>query len=162
MTSAAVPAAEPPRASATASALAAPTRLVAAFSGTRGLTVKIVLLALANALAGWSAAVLADKGRWIPLGVLVAATLAIDGIYLARRRTVPLKFLVPGTIFLLAFQVAPIIYTVNVAFTNYSTGHILSKKEAIRGIQVNSLQAPANGQTYSMAPARDASGKLVL
>ena len=133
MTSAAVPAAEPPRASATASALAAPTRLVAAFSGTRGLAVKVVLLALTNALAGWSASVLADKGRWIPLGVLVAATVGIDAIYLARRRTVPLKFLVPGTIFLLAFQVAPIVYTVRVAFTNYSTGHILTKTQAIRG-----------------------------
>jgi arabinogalactan oligomer/maltooligosaccharide transport system permease protein len=162
VTSAAVPAAEPPRPSATASALSAPTRLVAAFSGTRGLAVKIVLLGLANALAAWAAAVLADKGRWPAFGVLLGATLAIDAIYLARRRTVPLKFLLPGTIFLLAFQVAPIVYTVNVAFTNYSTGHILSKSQAIAGIELNSLQAPPNGQTYGMAPARDASGKLVL
>jgi arabinogalactan oligomer/maltooligosaccharide transport system permease protein len=162
LTSSAASAAEPPRASAATSALAAPTRLVAAFSGTRGLLVKIALLALANALAAWSAAVLADKGRWPAFGVLVVATLAIDAIYLARRRTVPLKFLVPGTIFLLAFQVAPIIYTVDVAFTNYSTGHILSKSQAIKGIELNSLQAPPNGQTYSMAPARDSSGDLVL
>jgi arabinogalactan oligomer/maltooligosaccharide transport system permease protein len=162
MTSAAASAAEPPRASAATSALAAPTRLVAAFSGTRGLAVKIVLLALANALAAWAAAVLASKGKWPAFGVLLAATLAIDAIYLARRKTVPLKFLVPGTIFLLAFQVAPIVYTVSVAFTNYSTGHILSKSQAIEGIELNSLQAPPNGQTYAMAPARDSSGGLVL
>jgi arabinogalactan oligomer/maltooligosaccharide transport system permease protein len=162
LTSAAVPTAEPPRPSAASSALAAPTRLVAAFSGTRGLAVKVTLLATANALAAWAAAVLFDRGRWPAFGVLVAATLAIDAIYLARRRTVPLKFLVPGTIFLAAFQVLPIIYTVNVAFTNYSTGHILSKSEAIRGIQASSLQPPENGQTYAMAPARDASGNLVL
>jgi ABC-type sugar transport system permease subunit len=162
LTSAAVPASEPPRASAAASALAAPTRLVAAFSGTRGLAVKVTLLALSNALAGWAAAVLADKGRWPAFGVLVAATLAIDAIYLARRRTVPLKFLVPGTIFLIAFQVAPIVYTVNVAFTNYSTGHIVSKREAIEGIRLNSLQPPANGQTYAMATAHDSSGNVVL
>jgi arabinogalactan oligomer/maltooligosaccharide transport system permease protein len=160
MTSAAVPA--PPRPSAATSALAAPTRLVAAFSGSRGLVVKIVLLALMNALAAWAAAVLASNGRWPPFVVLTLATLAIDWIYLARRGTVPLKFLVPGTVFLLAFQVAPIIYTVKVAFTNYSTGHILSKRQAIEGVELNSLQAPPNGQTYAMAPAHDASGDLVL
>jgi arabinogalactan oligomer/maltooligosaccharide transport system permease protein len=162
VTSPAVPAAEAPRASAATSALAAPSRLVAAFSGTRGLAVKVTLLALANGLAAWAAAVLADKGRWPAFGVLVAATLAIDAIYLARRRTVPLKFLLPGTIFLAAFQVAPIIYTVDVAFTNYSTGHILSKSQAIPAIELTSLQAPPNGETYAMAPARDSSGKLVL
>jgi arabinogalactan oligomer/maltooligosaccharide transport system permease protein len=158
----AAPAAEAPRASAATSALSAPTRIVAAFSGSRGLAVKIVLLALANALAAWAAAVLASKGKWPAFGVLVVATVAIDAIYLARRRTVPLKFLVPGTIFLIAFQVAPIVYTVSVAFTNYSTGHILAKSQAITGIELNSLQAPPNGQTYAMAPARDAAGDLVL
>ncbi|MDX6482928.1 MAG: maltose/maltodextrin transport system permease protein, partial [Gaiellaceae bacterium] len=161
MSSAAVPAKDPQRASAATSALSAPTRIVAAFSGTRGLLVKILLLGAANALAAWAAAVLADRGRWPALVGLVLATLAIDAIYLGSR-TVPAKFLVPGTIFLVAFQVAPILYTVNVAFTNYSTGHILSKAEAIQGIESHSLQPPENGQTYSMAPARDASGSLVL
>ena len=160
MSSAAAPV--PTRPSAGVAALSLPSRLVASFSGTVGLTVKIVLLGLANALAAWAAVVLADKHRWPALGALVAATLAIDVVYLARRRTVPLKFLVPGTIFLLAFQVAPILYTVDVAFTNYSTGHILTKGEAIQGVLGNSLAAPANGQTYAMAPARDDHGKLVL
>jgi arabinogalactan oligomer/maltooligosaccharide transport system permease protein len=161
MSSAAVPA-KPPRASAATSALSAPTRIVASFSGTRGLVVKVILLGAANALAAWAAAVLADRGRWPAFVVLVLATLAIDAVYLARTRTVPMKFLVPGTIFLVAFQIAPILYTVNVAFTNYSTGHILSKAEAIQGIQSHSLQPPDNGQTYAMAPARDAGGNLVL
>ena len=59
------------------------------------------------------------------------------------------------TIFLLAFQVVPIAYTINVAFTNYSTGHILTKSEAIDGILTNTLAPPADGKSFLMTPARD-------
>ena len=78
--------------------------------------------------------------------VLAAATLVLDAIYLSPRRTIPLKFLIPGTIFLIAFQVVPIVYNVNVAFTNWSTGHILVKSEAIDGIKRNSLVQPATAR----------------
>jgi len=94
--------------------------------------------------------------------VLVAATLLVDWIYLAPRRTVPAKFLVPATIFLVAFQVAPIVYTIQVAFTNYSTGHITTKADAIRQIRLTTLQAPPNGKQYTMGAARDSGGNLVL
>ena len=138
-------------------------RAIAAFSGTTGLAVKISLLALMTALAAWAAWVLADNGKWIAFAVLVVATLLILYLYLAPRAwTLPAKFLIPGTVFLLAFQVAPIVYTISVAFTNYSTGHILSKPDAIDTIKVNSLEPPPNGRQYTMAPAHDESGNLVL
>ncbi|MDQ3822529.1 MAG: ABC transporter permease subunit [Actinomycetota bacterium] len=130
------------------------------FSGTVGLALKVALLAILNAIAVWAAVVLVDDGKWVALAVLAAATVAIDAIYLSRR-AVPAKFLVPGTVFLLAFSVIPILYTVNVAFSNWSTGHVLVKEEAIDGIQRNSLSIPPDGRSYVMAPARD-DGELVL
>jgi len=139
-----------------------PARIITAFSGGVGFTIKIALLAIVNALAVWAAVILADRHKWPALVVLVAATVAVDLVYLTKRRAIPLKFLVPGTILLIAFQVVPIAYTVNIAFTNYSTGHILAKDEAIDGIKTNSLSPPPNGKSYAMAPAHDASGKLVL
>jgi arabinogalactan oligomer / maltooligosaccharide transport system permease protein len=138
-------------------------RAVAAFSGATGLVLKMVILAVTNAIAVWAAVVLVDKTRWVALGVLVLATAAIDYVYLAPRSwTIPLKFLLPGTVFLLAFQVVPVIYTIQVALSNYSTGHILTKSEAIKQIKVNSLEVPANGKQYEMSPARDKDGNLVL
>jgi arabinogalactan oligomer/maltooligosaccharide transport system permease protein len=138
-------------------------RAIAAFSGTPGLAIKIALLALTNGVAVWAGVVLVDRSKWIPLAILTLATAAIDFIYLVPHSwAVPAKFLVPGTIFLLGFQLVPIIYTVEVAFSNYSTGHISTKAEAIKQIKINSLEAPANGKQYEMAPARDASGNLVL
>ncbi len=151
----------PARATLAQSALAAPSRAVAALGGPVGLTLKFVLIGLVNALAIWAGTVLAQEGKWIPAAVLAATTLAIDAAYLARR-TLPLKFLIPGLLLMLAFEVIPIAYTVNVAFTNYSTGHILTKNEAVDGIEGNSLAPPENGKSYSMAPARDAEGHLVL
>jgi ABC-type sugar transport system permease subunit len=123
---------------------------------------KIVMLSVVNAFAIWAAVVLLDHHKWRAVTVLAAATLALDAVYLVKRWTLPLKFLVPGTVFLLAFQVIPVVYTINVAFTNYSTGHILSRSEAIANIQQNSLTESANGASYSMTLMRDENRKLVL
>ena len=135
--------------------------VLSALSGTTGFLIKIALLSVSNALAIWAAYVLATRHNWIAVAVLAAATAAIDLVYLVRRRTLPLKFLVPGTVLLAAFQVIPIIYTINVAFTNYSGGHIETKPEAIQGILSDSEATPANGKTFNMAIAQ-AGGKYVL
>jgi len=138
-----------------------PTRLVTAFSGTVGLVTKIALLAIFNALVVWALEILAADGKWIPVFIAAAATVTIDVIYLLPGRT-PAKFLIPGTVFLIAFTVIPIVYTVNIAFTNYSTGHILSKPQAVDSIKQFTLAPPPSGKTYNLTPARDENGDLVL
>jgi arabinogalactan oligomer/maltooligosaccharide transport system permease protein len=138
-------------------------RLISLFSGTVGRAVKIGLLSLSNALAAWAAYVLVDRQDWVAVALLALTTAAVDYVFLSEnRRVVPAKFLVPGTLFLIAFQVVPILYTIDVAFSNYSTGHITTKADAIRQIQLTSLQPPPNGKQYTMGVARDANGKLVL
>lgn len=136
-------------------------RVLSFFSGGAGYAVKIALLSLSNALAAWAAYILVRDGRWLAVVVLALATAAIDAVYLAQR-TLPLKFLIPGTLFMISFQIVPIAYTIDVAFSNYSIGHIASKSDAIKQIEINSLQQPENGKQYTMAPARDADGNLVL
>ncbi|HEY7604505.1 MAG TPA: ABC transporter permease subunit [Gaiellaceae bacterium] len=138
-------------------------RAVAAFSGRTGYAIKIALLCVSNALAAWAVYVLVSHHRWPAVGVLLAATALIDYVYLAPRRwTLPAKFLIPGTVFLIGFQVIPIVYTINVAFSNYSTGHILTKSQAIDAIKVNSLDQLPNSRQFDMAVARDGGGNLVL
>ncbi len=161
MSSTAVPSQAPARVDARTAAWSWPSRLVATFSGTPGLVLKLVLLALVNAMAVWAGVILADRAKWPAFAVLAATTVAIDAVYLSKR-AYPAKFLIPGTIFLIAFQVIPIAYTINVAFTNYSTGHILTKSQAIEGIKQVSLAPPDNGQSFTMAPARSSDGDLVL
>jgi arabinogalactan oligomer / maltooligosaccharide transport system permease protein len=153
----------PPREGAAARARSLPTRLITTFSGTVALVLKIILLSVANGLALWAAAVLIDHHKWRPVAVLIVATLLLDAVYLLNRgATLPLKFLLPGTLFLIAFHVVPVIYTINVAFSNYSTGHILSRSEAIANIRQNSFTEAANGASYSMTLMRNHEHKLVL
>ena len=160
MSTTAVPSPASTRVGVAAATRSLPARAIALFSGPVGFGTKIALLSIANALAIWALAILAHRGDWLPAGVLAAVTAVVDLLYLAPRRTVPAKFLVPGTLLLLAFQLIPIIYTVDVAFSRYSTGHVLSKAEAVAAIKQNSLAQSGNG--YAMAPARDKDGNLVL
>ena len=105
--------------------------------------------------------ILAGEEKWTAVAVLAVTTLSHRlGLHVEGRaraevpdpRDAP-DARVPGD---------PIFYTVNVAFTNYSTGHILSKSEAIDGIKGNSLAPPPDGKSYLMTPARAADGELVL
>jgi arabinogalactan oligomer/maltooligosaccharide transport system permease protein len=138
-------------------------RLVSALSGTTGFIIKIALLSISNAVAIWAVYVLATRDDWIPVAVLLGVTALIDVVYLVPRRwTLPLKFLVPGTLLLVAFQVIPIIYTINVAFTNYSIGHIITKSEAIQQVELTSLQQPQNGKNYTMAVAKADGGYVLI
>jgi arabinogalactan oligomer/maltooligosaccharide transport system permease protein len=139
-----------------------PTRLISAFSGTVGLVIKLAFLGIVNAIAVWAAVILGREEKWAALGVLALATAALDAVYLAPRRAIPLKFLLPGTIFLIAFQVIPIFYNANVALSNWSTGHLLTRAEAVEAIENNSLTPPADARSYVMAPAHDSDGELVL
>ena len=124
--------------------------------------IKIAFLAVVNAVAVWAAFALAADHKWAAFAAVLASTLLIDAVYLKPGRAIPAKFLLPGTVFLVAFQIIPIVYTVNVGFTNWSTGHVLVKPEAIDGIKRNSLVPPEDAKAYVMAPARDEDGKLVL
>ena len=137
-------------------------RAIGFFSGPVGLAIKLVLLAVLNALAFWAVGVLLADQKWIAALAVGGATLLIDLVYLVPdKRLIPLKFLVPGMVFLVAFVVIPIVANANIAFTNWSTGHNLSKDEAIVAIQEVSLVAPADGASYVMTPAEQR-GELVL
>src|SRR6187401_141464 len=137
-------------------------RAIGFFSGTVGLVIKLGLLGLLNALALWAIGILFADGKWVAALVIAASTIAIDAVYLVPdRRLVPLKYLLPGTVFLVAFVAIPIISNANIAFTNWSTLHNLTKDEAIGAIEERSLVAPADAASYTSTPAKQ-NGELVL
>ena len=137
-------------------------RGVGFFSGTVGLVIKLAILAGVNALALWAVGALLADDRWIAAVVIGVVTALIDPAYLyPSRLLIPLKFLIPGTVFLVAFVVVPIVSNANIAFTNWSTGHNLTKDEAIVAIQAVNLVAPEGAATYTSTPAKK-DGELVL
>jgi len=129
-----------------------------------GLIVKIVLLGIVGSLSVWAALPLISDHEWLWLSVLVVVTAAIFYIYLSRRRIAP-KYLIPGTLFLLAFQVIPVLYTASTAFTNFGDGHRGSKQDAIVAIQTSSVRQVAGSTEYELSVATTGdpvTGKLVF
>ena len=136
-------------------------RLIARFGGTPALIFKLVFLGLVNAMTIWALPTLISTQSWPMLAVLVIATLALDFILLTKR-LIPAKYVVIGAIFLTTFQLIPIAYNISIAFTNYSTGNIGTKPEAVEAIIRDSAKESENSTSYDMLPARNAAGELVL
>ncbi|MEU7949600.1 ABC transporter permease subunit [Micromonospora chalcea] len=129
-----------------------------------GLVVKVVLLGLVAGIAIWAAFPLIEAEHWIGLGILVATTAGLFYLYLSRQH-IPAKYLVPGTLFLIAFQVFPVLYTASTAFTNFGDGHRGSKDDAIVAVQTSSVKQVPGSTEYNLTIATKgdpASGPLVF
>ena len=136
-------------------------RLIAGFGGTPALVLKLVLLGLVNALVIWALPIMISNESWAMLAVVLLATIALDFIMLTKR-FIPAKYVIVGAIFLLFFQLIPIVYNVSIAFTNYSTGNIGTKPDAVEAIVRDSAEASDTSPSYDMLPMRNATGILVL
>ncbi|SCL18542.1 ABC transporter permease subunit [Micromonospora inyonensis] len=129
-----------------------------------GLAVKVILLGLTAGIAVWAAFPLIDAERWAGLALLLATTAGLFYLYLTRRH-VPAKYLVPGTLFLIAFQIVPVLYTASTAFTNFGDGHRGTKDAAIVAIQIASVKQVPGSSEYALSVATQgdpATGALVF
>ncbi|MCE1178252.1 MAG: ABC transporter permease subunit [Micrococcales bacterium] len=128
------------------------------------LAAKVVLLGMVAAITVWMAMPLIATQSWVLLALLLLSALAIFVVYL-QPRYIPPKYLVPGVIFLLLFQVFPVLFTVSTAFTNFGDGHRGSKEEAITAIESSSVKRVKDSATYSLSIATKgdpATGDLVF
>jgi arabinogalactan oligomer/maltooligosaccharide transport system permease protein len=114
--------------------------------------IKVCLLAAIVALASYSLPQLYSRRLWLPFAVVVLTTALILWVYLGKRR-IHLKYLLPGTLLLVIFQVYPIAYLLSISLTNYGDGHFVSEQQAIATNIADSVQASPNAPTYSLAVA---------
>ena len=126
-----------------------------------GLLAKLLFLGVVNGLTLYAVLTLLPLREWTPLAVVITATVAIDYVYLSKR-TLPLKFLLPGTIALLIFQVYPVLYTAYIGFTNYGTGNVLSEDQAVDRIVRDSITVPEGAIRYQSVPLANDDGDLAL
>ena len=112
-----------------------------------------MLLGALNAFTVWCVPILISHKTWFFAVYFVISTLVLDFIFLSKRRIAP-KYIVPGVILLLMFQVYPDLFTGYVAFTNYSNGHFLDKETAI-DVMVSNSFAPVGDTSNYMQVVRD-------
>jgi arabinogalactan oligomer/maltooligosaccharide transport system permease protein len=114
-----------------------------------GLVAKTLLLGLVAALAVWAAFPLLQARAWVGLAIEAAVTALIFYAYLAPRR-LPLKYLLPGTLFLIAFQIVPVLATMGTAFSNFGDGHRGTKQDAVTAIQTASVAEVPGSPEYTL------------
>jgi arabinogalactan oligomer/maltooligosaccharide transport system permease protein len=88
------------------------------------------VLAIFNAGSIYLIPLIVTFESWFLLTVLVFVTFLINFTYLTDKFAA-LKWITPGVIFMFSFVVFPAAYNTYVSFTNWSTGHILTKSQAI-------------------------------
>ena len=93
---------------------------------------KLLFLGAVNGLAVFGLPRMIEEKAWLFAAFTVITTVIIDYVYLSSRGgALPLKYLIPGTILLLIFQVWPVLSTAYIAFTNLGTGNILAFDQAL-------------------------------
>ncbi len=99
-----------------------------------GIVIKLIVLAVVVGFLFYTGWQLVRDGS-----VAFAAAFFITAFMLVfvfmRKTTVPLRWIAPGLVFLILFQLYPIFFTFTTAFTNYSTGRNVTKPIAIEAIE---------------------------
>lgn len=134
----------------------APRRL----SFTWALIAKLLFLAAVNALFLAGLPSMIENRWWTGLGVTALATALIDWAFLSRR-SIAAKYLIPGTIFALAFQVVPVVYSGYISLTNSSVGHRLSQEQAVDQLRSRISNVPESTR-YALTILEDDSGELAF
>lgn len=114
--------------------------------------VRWALIALVVLVMGYAAQQAIQAGSWLIVVAVAFIAMSVVVVY-STRHAIPMKYLLPGLLLLLLFQVWPIVYTAATAFTNYGDGHTLSKEEAVLAIQAQSVRQDPDAPRYGMSVA---------
>lgn len=122
---------------------------------------KIIFVSISLAILGMLAISALAENEWAIAGFLALSMAAIAIVYLTNI-SIPLKFFVPGLIFLVGFVVVPIVYTLVMSGFQYRTGNYISKPEALERVQALGVVQDESMTTYDVTIGRTDSGELAL
>jgi arabinogalactan oligomer/maltooligosaccharide transport system permease protein len=126
-----------------------------------GILWKLGVLGVVDAVAVTMIMILLAQNRiWVAV-LSVAVLLIVNWIYL-RKGGLPAKYLTPGVLFLLVFQVYVLLFSGYTAFTNYGSAHNGDESLAIQTIK-NAAYRTLDGEDYSVGLVKsDATGHEAL
>ncbi len=120
-----------------------------------GWWLKTAGLALLDAVVVWAAIVLAADGAWLFFAALLIGAGFVNWVYFWPG-TRALRWITPGLVLMTAFLIVPIIYTFYISFTNWATGNLLQKPQAIEIIEGRSfVDADAPGELFDLHVYQD-------
>ena len=114
------------------------------------LVVKVALMALVDAFGIYLVMAFYSNGQRI-VALVSAVVLILINIAYFRRGGLAAKYIIPGLVFLLVFQIFVIVYTVYVSFTNFGFGHNIDRASAVEEVLANSIDRVPGSDTYPVA-----------
>jgi len=123
--------------------------VISVVRGKLALIAKIVLLALISAIFLMLAQSAFAQKEYV-IGIFLFAVILMTLFTYLTKKSIPLKFFLPGILLLLAFVVSPILYTVTMSGFNYKTGNIVSKDEAVLQIQNRAFEPDPAGTSFDI------------
>ena len=121
---------------------------------------KLLFLAAINATFLAGLPTMFENKWWAGLIVAAIATALLDWAYIGKKN-LPGKYLIPGTIFALAFQVVPVVYSGYISLTNASVAHRLSQTQALDNLTSRTSNVPGTTR-FQMTILGDATGDLAF
>lgn len=115
-----------------------------------GLAIKLAVVGMIDALLVWMLIQAFVDEWWPAVGFFIFALVAVNFVYFTRG--LPMKYLLPGLLFLLVFQVFTIILTGYSSFTNYGTGHLDDQAAAINALEVRGERPVEGSADYPVVP----------
>jgi arabinogalactan oligomer/maltooligosaccharide transport system permease protein len=126
-----------------------------------GILWKLGVLGVVDAVAVTMIMVLLAQNRIWVAALSIAVLIVVNWIYL-RRDGLPAKYLAPGVLFLLIFQVYVLLFSGYTAFTNYGSAHNGDQSLAVQTIK-NAAYRTIDGEDYSVNLVKsDSTGKEAL
>ena len=93
--------------------------------------------------------------------VTVIVLVLVNWAYMNPRAQAS-RWLTPGLVLMLVFVVYPVLYTAYLSFTNYQTGNLLDRDQAIERLERVPIRTGETGTTLDMAVYRNAADELAL
>jgi arabinogalactan oligomer / maltooligosaccharide transport system permease protein len=99
-------------------------------------------------------------GYW-PLALTVLVITLLVSIVWLRPESYPMRWMSPGLALMILVSVYPIVYTFYLSFTNYGTGHIVPKVQAIEVLE-SRRYLPENASEYDFTLYRNPFGEYAV
>lgn len=129
-------------------------------SSASSLILRLLFLGILDAFALWFIfSLIAIEGLF--LGVFVGALVIFVNFVFLRRDTYPLRWMALGLVLMAMFAIYPILFTINIAFTNFGDGHLLTKEQAIEQL-MKERYLPEGGRAFSWTAYVTEEGEYAL
>ncbi|MEZ5220496.1 MAG: ABC transporter permease subunit [Ilumatobacteraceae bacterium] len=127
----------------------------------RAYWIRTAAVAVFDALAIWVIAQFASNQSWAVMTLFIVAFALVNWAYLNPRAQAS-RWLTPGLVLMVVFVLYPVLYTAYISFTNYQTGNLLDKDQAIARLVDVDIRTGEAGETLTMSVYRDRADALAL